>query len=503
MVRLPKPGGDDGAWGSILNDFISVSHNSDGTLTSSAIAIAGGYSKPTQGIPASDLAQSVQTSLNRASTAVIENELVFNVKNYGAKGDGVTNDASAFQAAITACNVTGGGIVFIPPSSQVYIIGQPLLITIPIQILGCGWQSTILRLSPNVNDFMFKFAQAANQVIFGAIFRDFKMELGAPGQTAGGGIAAVSALHCVVDHIWFNAPRDYAIQFTQNAAGNGHHNKISRCLFDSNSTLSAGQGIALSFSGADECFITDNDFENMGGTAGCAVMDFNGSNHYIGNVFVNCFGGIWQRNTQRGVIVGNIFDTIGGDSCIKLGGGTGSMSITSNSFFNIGDGPNPNNTFCIFFTWAQGMSAITGNTFEISSTGNTAGAVGFNPGQTVSGVTISGNAVRLLGSPRQGVISGSTQLTKGCIITSNAGYNPLGVLTALTILASGSSYTNTFATDCIVYVTAHNPGTTTMTLDGTTIATITNGSTTNVHVPIGSVVTLSYDVVPTWTWYGL
>src|SRR5258707_792094 len=32
MTRLPLPGQDDGAWGNILNDFLSVAHNSDGTL---------------------------------------------------------------------------------------------------------------------------------------------------------------------------------------------------------------------------------------------------------------------------------------------------------------------------------------------------------------------------------------------------------------------------------------------------------------------------------------
>jgi hypothetical protein len=32
MSRLPLPGQDDGAWGNILNDFLSVAHNSDGTL---------------------------------------------------------------------------------------------------------------------------------------------------------------------------------------------------------------------------------------------------------------------------------------------------------------------------------------------------------------------------------------------------------------------------------------------------------------------------------------
>jgi hypothetical protein len=35
MVRLPTPGSDDGTWGEILNTFLLVEHNSDGTLKSS------------------------------------------------------------------------------------------------------------------------------------------------------------------------------------------------------------------------------------------------------------------------------------------------------------------------------------------------------------------------------------------------------------------------------------------------------------------------------------
>jgi hypothetical protein len=37
MARLPQPGGDDGTWGDILNDFLSQSHNPDGTLQSAAV----------------------------------------------------------------------------------------------------------------------------------------------------------------------------------------------------------------------------------------------------------------------------------------------------------------------------------------------------------------------------------------------------------------------------------------------------------------------------------
>ncbi|HSX00496.1 MAG TPA: hypothetical protein VLH38_05665 [Patescibacteria group bacterium] len=35
MARLPQPGADDGTWGNVLNDFLAVEHNADGTLKAS------------------------------------------------------------------------------------------------------------------------------------------------------------------------------------------------------------------------------------------------------------------------------------------------------------------------------------------------------------------------------------------------------------------------------------------------------------------------------------
>jgi len=32
IIRLPTPGADDGTWGNVLNDFLGVEHNADGTL---------------------------------------------------------------------------------------------------------------------------------------------------------------------------------------------------------------------------------------------------------------------------------------------------------------------------------------------------------------------------------------------------------------------------------------------------------------------------------------
>lgn len=38
MARLPQPGSDDGTWGDILNEYLSVSLNADGTVKSSAVS---------------------------------------------------------------------------------------------------------------------------------------------------------------------------------------------------------------------------------------------------------------------------------------------------------------------------------------------------------------------------------------------------------------------------------------------------------------------------------
>ena len=54
-----------------------------------------------------------------------ENQNIYNVRNYGAKGDGKTNDQSAIQKAIDACKENGGTVVL---EKGVFLTGQLTLV---------------------------------------------------------------------------------------------------------------------------------------------------------------------------------------------------------------------------------------------------------------------------------------------------------------------------------------------------------------------------------------
>lgn len=73
---------------------------------------------------------------------------VYNVKTYGAKGNGVTDDTTAIDDAVAAANDASGGIVYFPPGNYpVTGISITLSATKPLKILGAGQASIITNTS--------------------------------------------------------------------------------------------------------------------------------------------------------------------------------------------------------------------------------------------------------------------------------------------------------------------------------------------------------------------
>lgn len=68
------------------------------------------------------------------------------VKDFGAKGDTVTNDTAAIQAAINAVAAAGGGVVYFPPGIyMVQSLSITLAVSAAITLRGAGKYATYLR----------------------------------------------------------------------------------------------------------------------------------------------------------------------------------------------------------------------------------------------------------------------------------------------------------------------------------------------------------------------
>lgn len=118
MARLPVPGGDPEVWSKILNEYLLVSHNPDGTARSS-----GFNPQDTGTVGLADLRTTNLPTDPPIRTPILSNDgtdLVWkttdeiNVRDFGAKGDGITDDTVAIQAAIDSIGASDGGSVQVP-----------------------------------------------------------------------------------------------------------------------------------------------------------------------------------------------------------------------------------------------------------------------------------------------------------------------------------------------------------------------------------------------------
>ncbi|MBI4242966.1 MAG: right-handed parallel beta-helix repeat-containing protein [Planctomycetes bacterium] len=83
------------------------------------------------------------------------------VKVFGAKGDGVTDDITPINSAVNAVAANGGGTVFFPAGT--YIISAAIPMKTNVQYVGAGWAS-ILKSKSTAQDNIFGEAYPAAPV---------------------------------------------------------------------------------------------------------------------------------------------------------------------------------------------------------------------------------------------------------------------------------------------------------------------------------------------------
>lgn len=118
MARLPVPGSDDGTWGDVLNEFLEVAHNNDGTLKAISASGVSDFNETVRDTVGSTLAAGAGTSL--AIDDAADSITVSNVRTPVSKTSDHTLELSdAFKTVVFNAVGSVFPVLTIPPNSDV------------------------------------------------------------------------------------------------------------------------------------------------------------------------------------------------------------------------------------------------------------------------------------------------------------------------------------------------------------------------------------------------
>jgi hypothetical protein len=417
--------------------------------------------------------------------------------------------AVAINAALASVAATGGTVLLQPgvyktqssiliPADNVHLVGAGFATSIqPVAGSSFDVIATAIPSVAGASGFVQNFISVEHLLIDGSLMA---------GTVAGQGnlIHFYGVRYSRIHQVFFTNAPNWAILLDGDNTGPGNNFSydiyVTECVFD----LGNG-GIRCSNSEANQ--LRSNQFKWCGSACTAAQPAFGTqittSNHMrmdSGYMFiVNNVVGNGGTTTQPQILLSNNgpCKIIGNRSdqaryqFVTANGGNHLIALNQvGSFAKSSGGTVPG------IQLGSSGNLVLGNEFDI-----TAGATGGTYNIAESGGPFTGN--RIIGNDvRNGGSLGRISLNAASTaqVRDNAGYNPVGNITAPAVPATTVPRTNTFGVDMLVCVTANGA-----TISAIAIGGVATGLTSGAFlVPANQTITLTYTVAtPAWTWFGV
>ena len=343
-----------------LTTDLAAKYDKTGGIISGSVTATGSLTAASLGTLSFSASASGQISGDSitTNTALFKGSPWYDVKAYGAVGDGTTDDTAAIQAAFDACHLAGGGTIYFPVST--YAFSSTLEMPYPASVLGDGPYSTRLLYTGGdgtaIRFTSYTTAEQRNGMLIqgftlwnggsgtSTIGMDLKgmcrsvvAQIRAVGWSSSAGYAfKVDASYGSAIGAWWNTFRDLetgyvgtGILFTGGGVNSGkaNENRVVDCYIAGHSVA----GVYVEW--GDHVTIARSDFSSSQGGTGViskdwqtVVRDCRFENNPTAIVFNASSGSLWARNIVEGCLFANH------TTAIQINTTTGKVVIGSNLY---------------------------------------------------------------------------------------------------------------------------------------------------------------------------
>jgi parallel beta-helix repeat protein len=384
------------------------------------------------------MATVVDDTTARAARATLFAEPAINVKDYGATGDGATNDTAAIQAAIDDAPASGGTVFF--PFGN-YSIGKISIgVKSGVTLLGAGWSNTKLTLRNTTNDHMIVIGDGSTYTTGNAI-RNMRLAGNSANQSAGALIRLHSAEDTHISGCYINDAKAQGILAEGTGTRNNAYVYVSDCYINTN----LGDGI-YALNQSYTVIVTGNVIAGNGkNPANGAGFHSNGNDTHtiVGNVFDENSSGIRLFNSSDCTVVGNTMENMDRNA-ITLDGSSTRNLISSNTIVSPSqETTNTYNGISLDVATSNVVTdnKISGTTITIATGIEEIGASNTNliannhiSGTVTTGITKLGAATKVRGNI--GYVTeneGVSNVADGATVSHGLATTPTGVLATTSV----------------------------------------------------------------------